>query len=242
MCPALLVFYPQAEVLHSALYNLEPQMVNQPTLSSCNNAAWCMGERTLCRGWPAVMQSGRGVHSGATSIVHCTEKALRLFRLAVEQRSCPSMYVVVYFVPQASWRSSAAATSCGPLRCRRWSGWPGYCRCARGQGHTLRTGLLLSGFFHAGLELGPASMLWVPNSPSAHPECNTLGPLPLLPSSLCRRCPRARSHAAWWRMRPSRWAASHGCAPSPWRRMHTSSWGPGALLLLASCSTRCDLV
>lgn len=35
----------QAEVFHSALYNLEPQMVNQRTLSACNNAAWCMGEQ-----------------------------------------------------------------------------------------------------------------------------------------------------------------------------------------------------
>ena len=34
----------QAPVFHSALYNLEPQMINKDTLSACNNAAWCMGE------------------------------------------------------------------------------------------------------------------------------------------------------------------------------------------------------
>ncbi|PRW61530.1 transportin-1-like isoform X1 [Chlorella sorokiniana] len=40
-----------AEVFHSALYNLEPQMVNQRTLSACNNAAWCMGELAIkCSG------------------------------------------------------------------------------------------------------------------------------------------------------------------------------------------------
>ncbi|EFN51057.1 hypothetical protein CHLNCDRAFT_59360 [Chlorella variabilis] len=33
-----------AEVFTSAMYNLQPQMINQRTLSACNNAAWCIGE------------------------------------------------------------------------------------------------------------------------------------------------------------------------------------------------------
>lgn len=45
--PCLCCCSQQAEVFHSALYNLEPQMVNQRTLSACNNAAWCMGEQRL---------------------------------------------------------------------------------------------------------------------------------------------------------------------------------------------------
>lgn len=40
-----------ADLFHSALYNLEPNMINQRTLSACNNAAWCMGELAIkCSG------------------------------------------------------------------------------------------------------------------------------------------------------------------------------------------------
>lgn len=36
-----------ADLFHSALYNLEPSMVTQRTVSACNNAAWCMGELAI---------------------------------------------------------------------------------------------------------------------------------------------------------------------------------------------------
>ncbi|KAI3424477.1 hypothetical protein D9Q98_010027 [Chlorella vulgaris] len=36
-----------AELFKSALYNLQPAMINQRTLSACNNAAWSMGELAI---------------------------------------------------------------------------------------------------------------------------------------------------------------------------------------------------
>ena len=95
--------------------------------------------------------------------------------------------------------------------------------------------------FRLPFSLWPAS-LFGSQTRFPHPECNTPCPVPLLPSSLWRRCPQARCHAAWLRMQPSRWGASHGCAPSPWRRMHTSSWGPGALLLFCPMSGTSSLL
>ena len=48
------------------MYNLQPQMINQRTLSACNNAAWCIGGSTRLM-FPWLFQ-GRAIATDSTDL------------------------------------------------------------------------------------------------------------------------------------------------------------------------------